>query len=67
MKIEEEEEYKESARGISVAICSRGLIYKSVRAAVGRPGEEERRVYAYTPSGVSSFALERARGNLAEG
>lgn len=34
---------KESARnrrGISVAICSRGLIYKSVRAAVGRPGEE---------------------------
>lgn len=37
---EEEERNKKSAwnrrRGISVAICSRSLIYKSVRVAVGQ-------------------------------
>jgi hypothetical protein len=47
-------------RGISVAICSPGLIYKFVKAAVGRGWW-----YAYTPSGVSSFAT--GKGSRAGG
>jgi len=54
---EENKKSQRNRRGISVAICSPGLIYKSVRAAVGRGW------YAYTPSGVSSFATgKRSRG-----
>lgn len=60
-------ENKKSAwnrRGISVAICSRGLIYKSVRAAVGRRGvclHSHRRFFLRRPVKEEPKGLERAR------